>query len=528
MSPTDTGSTTATSGNQQPAMSEMRRRRESQAARRAADGAAGRAADGAAGRAADGAAGRAADGAASTAETPLPAAEPSPAAIPMPSTPVTETQIVGQELVLASEALVPLIASRVERTPERNQSQTEIRTPVTRREDRFLTPAPENSHVPNGIEGTQESDRQLAIQRSSVEEVQSGPCGPPMSLGPPVQTPPSQMLPLFTPEQTLQLQRMEEQSPWLYQRVRQPPLGLMAPPMGMASGDLLPVQPRPGLDAALQELQDQRASEAMWKAQVEQMMSQMGLQLRASQLENVKLREELRTLKEKPSSSFHTPEDGPRGQQAQVNKEDGPRGQQGEESKEDGPRGQQGVDFKEDGLVSQQEKREEILKAQEEMIRSRELYEAATQRPQGGVGLPPWSEVPGGREVEDGSEDQQESSEEEFVQVEPAERPRRASRGQDSQAKTLDVMLKLMVGMQEMQKSLLSEGTNRRTEDAEFVRGAAELFKLPEWQQETSPIDFNDWVLCLHAHMSDLSATSQEWWEETLQVARSWVKTTWL
>ena len=81
--------------------------------------------------------------------------------------------------------------------------------------------------------------------------------------------------------------------------------------------------------------------------------------------------------------------------------------------------------------------------------------------------------------------------------------------------------MKLMEGMQEMQKSLMT-GTTKRGEEAEFVRGVVDLPKLPEWQQETSPIDFNDWVLCLHAHMSDLSATSQDWWEETLQVARSW------
>ena len=384
-------------------MSQMRRRRNG------GSGGNGAAVDGqaAAGRAA--AVGEAADPTAPNAEAVVPAAEPSAAEVPVPSTPLQETQLIGQELVLASEALVPLSANRTEATPVPTRNQIEMDTSVTRQEERFQTPAHEVTQTPNGHGGSQELDRQVAIPRTPVEDHRSGPVGQPVSLGPPAQTP-QNMLPLFTPDQVMQMQRMEDSAPWLYQRLRAPAMAQSPLALTAGGGDQQPALHQPGIESVLQELQDQRMSEAMWKSQVEQMMSQLGLQLRASQMENARLKEEVKFWREKPSSSYHTPEDGPRGRQALGGKiEDGPRGQQDRCGNEDGPRGQQGLLSPEDGLVSQQARREEIVRAQELLLREREqarLQEEAQAppepQPSGNGYLPHESE----EEEEDGSEDQ--------------------------------------------------------------------------------------------------------------------------
>jgi len=89
---------------------------------------------------------------------------------------------------------------------------------------------------------------------------------------------------------------------------------------------------------------------------------------------------------------------------------------------------------------------------------------------------------------------------------------------------TVQVMLKLMQGMQEMQRRMIEkdekeEGAMR---GVEFVRGQHELPKLPEWHPGTAPIDLNDWMVLIEPVMADLTQTSQAWWELLLAEARSW------
>ena len=86
----------------------------------------------------------------------------------------------------------------------------------------------------------------------------------------------------------------------------------------------------------------------------------------------------------------------------------------------------------------------------------------------------------------------------------------------------MKVMLKLMQGMQELQKQIVVSKDEGKGEEIETLRFAAELPKLQEWNPETVPIDFADWVVCLHAHMSDLDSTSEEWWDLTLSTAKTW------
>ena len=93
----------------------------------------------------------------------------------------------------------------------------------------------------------------------------------------------------------------------------------------------------------------------------------------------------------------------------------------------------------------------------------------------------------------------------------------------------LDIMLKLMEGMQQMQRQILDHGASKRSrseerdeESMEYVRYNQEMPKLPEWDPETAPIDFSDWLLVLTPVVGDLSATSSEWWAIVLESAKKW------
>lgn len=94
------------------------------------------------------------------------------------------------------------------------------------------------------------------------------------------------------------------------------------------------------------------------------------------------------------------------------------------------------------------------------------------------------------------------------------------------QGETIQLMLTLMKGMQEMQKQMIEKGD--RGEDGgmikgvEYVRGQHELPRLAEWSAGTAPIDLNDWLVLIEPIMADLTPTSQEWWEVLLGEARAW------
>ena len=520
MSPRNTETTSASSPN--PNMALMRSRREAAAAADPPSSAAGRSAGGAA----DGAA---ADG----------------VAVAVPETPGTGQEIIGQEIVLASTALVPLSAEgrgqdqRVANPSE--ETPNAVRTPVAQLEDRFQSPMPRGTPIPNGItrEGVGSLEAEGRATGGSQVELR-GPQGPPTVLGP-AATPASTMLPLFTPEQSQQFQQLDLMAPFAgnRSRVQQPMTGAMMNLLGMSQGSpQVPgsfVLPQAGYDQGLQELHDQRAREALWKAQVEQLMSQMGLQLRASQAENDRLRDEVRQLRSdrgRSQSAYHTPEDVPRTQvrqaqedgtrvvqQVSTSQEDGTRVvQQVPTSQEDGARvAQQVSTSQEDGArVAQQ-----VLTFQEDGARA--AQQASTFQEDGArAAQQEWNLQ------EDGATGAQQDfvggwtagHQNGFTGSQPGrdEGGARTSSGGDQ---TMEVILRLMEGMQAMQRQFLN-GREERREEAEMVRHSTELPRLPEWDPETAPIDFSDWQLCLSAHMGDLSNTSEAWWEETMRAARDW------
>ena len=66
------------------------------------------------------------------------------------------------------------------------------------------------------------------------------------------------------------------------------------------------------------------------------------------------------------------------------------------------------------------------------------------------------------------------------------------------------------------------KGGGGEEEEAEVVRHAVELPRLPEWCSETGPIDYSDWLLLLSPIMSDLFPTSEDWWTQMLATATQW------
>ena len=60
---------------------------------------------------------------------------------------------------------------------------------------------------------------------------------------------------------------------------------------------------------------------------------------------------------------------------------------------------------------------------------------------------------------------------------------------------TIQVILKLMEGMQEIQKKMVRNGGEESALEPEVVRHSADLPRLADWSPDTAPIDYNDWVL---------------------------------
>ena len=107
--------------------------------------------------------------------------------------------------------------------------------------------------------------------------------------------------------------------------------------------------------------------------------------------------------------------------------------------------------------------------------------------------------------------------------------PSRGASKRSQQQRSMDIMLKLMQGMQKMQKQFLDAQQAPRKSRAvdqedEYVRGNVELHKLAEWTAASAPVDLQDWLLVIHPQMSDLSQSSAEWWSLTMEEAQAWYR----
>ena len=93
-------------------------------------------------------------------------------------------------------------------------------------------------------------------------------------------------------------------------------------------------------------------------------------------------------------------------------------------------------------------------------------------------------------------------------------------KGEDATA--FQVMLKLMEGMQQMQRQFLEGRDEEKGGSTEYVRSSQQLPGLAEWSPSTGPIDLNDWLALIEPMMCDLTNSSGEWWKILMEEATQW------
>lgn len=255
--------------------------------------------------------------------------------VPVPST--EDLTIVGQELLPASEALVGQGGESSE-TPLPNpglksgcyQTPDGVRSGMAGAEERMSRSSKPKAIMDKEKIG-EESDRRM-----------NHPNGPPVSF-----QPQSPVLPLFTEEQLEKVKALEQSAP-------------MLTPLDHGGGGFRHVhkgygkgyppgwgEPAYYAEEALARMrQEQDVREWRMKTEMAQMMLSMGVQLRASQAENQRLRSELEGMMEVrrgPSSNYGTPEE--KSTVMKGRNEDGARARQEDlEAEEDGAEARQESD----------------------------------------------------------------------------------------------------------------------------------------------------------------------------------------
>ena len=84
------------------------------------------------------------------------------------------------------------------------------------------------------------------------------------------------------------------------------------------------------------------------------------------------------------------------------------------------------------------------------------------------------------------------------------------------------MMLKLMEGMQQLQRQLIEGKEDEKGSGGEDVRSSPQLPMLSEWSPQSGPIDLNDWLSLIEPLMSNLTGSSGEWWKTLMSEAMSW------
>lgn len=192
------------------------------------------------------------------------------------------TQIIGQEMVVASQALVP-VSDALKMMDHSEVKDDEEAAGDEGDEDFDVTAAPSGGPVVLGDSEKPEGD---AVETLKSPQNPPAPKGTPKSYGP-----------LFTPEQIKKYN--DEEPPSAVLKFRE---GGRRPPE-VAEFPHLPPGWWHGMEQASRHRMDEQ-----WKASIRQEVDQMGAMLRAAHFENEKLRLELVNMKEN-RTPFVTPED---------------------------------------------------------------------------------------------------------------------------------------------------------------------------------------------------------------------------
>ena len=420
------------------------------------------------------------------------------------------------------------------------------------KESHQLVPVTPNGGEVVGNGGSQGSgdakEDSLAIQRYVTPQ-------PPM--GPPTEYGPKNLEPLFSEQQMQEVEDLRAKAPLLNPQVSNPGLEVAITP-GLPPPAISPLPGSSGVPVAAgcgmgygvgvdpRMVEEERMRMKFILDHERGMMQSM---MRQVQEENMRLRMQ---LMEEREGKYSTPPEKPLEDQRKPKdsivqrksggrswrKEDGRERQQGpqedgrecpQSSKEDGRERQQGP--QEDGRECPQSTKEDGRECQQEMkdegqgFRKDQIEGAEDGVHRGGQ----QGETVGQTErPEESSEDQKtDEDSSEGSQAEDDRRPNgSAESGRD---KTVEVMLKLMQGMQKMQRQLMSQQAKKakssRDEDFredEHIRANVEIHKLPEWNIDSAPVDFQDWMMVIHPQMCDMSESSAEWWSQMTAAARDW------
>ena len=355
--------------------------------------------------------------------------------------------------------------------------------------------------------------------------------------GPPEEYGPKNLEPLFSEQQLQAVEDLRAKAPLLNPQVPNPGMELMATPTVPPVVNTGPCSPgvpvtagcgggfAAGMDSRM--IEEERMRLRFILDHERGMMQSM---MRQVQEENMRLRMQLMEEREgkystppdkpveesrKPKEQFSTRRLAVKG----AKKEEGREGPKDEE--EDGRECQQ--DLKDQGQGSRKDESQGSMRPD-----GREAQESVHQDPQDGQ---QGEKVDQTGESEESSEDQknEESSSGESEAEDDEEKGHRNGRAERGRDKTVEVMLKLMQGMQKMQKQLMSQQSKKakkgREEDCredEHIRANVEIHKLPEWNIDSAPVDFQDWMMVIHPQMCDMSESSAEWWTQMTAAARDW------
>ena len=356
-------------------------------------------------------------------------------------------------------------------------SQPPVHPPVEFVQAEMQTPAPKETQVPRTLQDDGSGHRpQGSLEEPAREDVVSevlrsaSPNGPNVTPGP---TPPvSVQTPLFTDEQVAQLLRLHNQAPWLYG--------------GMSMG-ITPQVTRPAFLPTEEDVGSQfvRSRQFQERMEAEELRRNMEMVLEENKLLKGRLAQLESKVLDEPR--FSTPESQkgvdevqpPRKEAADPHLSGQPQkgfkeAETPAKAQEDGPRGQQGL-----------KEAETPTKAQEDGPRGQQGFKEAETT----------------TEAEDGPRGRQEKA-----------------YGTDPIAqKNMEFMVLMVETMRELQKKV-QEGREDTgaVKGVEVIRhGGPDLPTLPVWNPLQGPLQLGPVV-------SDLTTTSEEWWQLMTKSTEEW------
>ena len=311
--------------------------------------------------------------------------------------------------------------------------------------------------------------------------------------------------PLFTPGQVQQMTQLQQRTPWLY---------------GMTGTGFTPSIPRPGF----LESEERRFNEELLERDRQLAMLQNRMVVEQSEKEEIKrllvsVLNENQKLKERilvvesqpaePEARFATPDSISKDGSGQAERSFGIETTRLQGMNLEKVFGKEAArPPKEDGSVGQQVFPEAARPPKEDGSVGQQGFQEAVRPPKiessnGDCGEA-WKK---GERFVDGPRGQQERSREE-----------------DFNSKTMEFMFLMMQSMRDLQQKI-SDGKNDEgaVMGVEVVRsGAPDLPDLMPWTSGTGPLQLGDWMLLLNPIISDLTTSSQEWWEIMTQEVEAW------